>query len=150
METKQIEVATLVRAGKSTSDIVKLLKVHRETVYRVRKRLENGDTLKYRHGPKKTPKLTPAKAKKAFKANPTMSIAEFARKKEDQGVAIDHQDRQRVWQVVLRVPAGWSTRAYSAHSAIVDVRKHGVLAEDFLASTEPGFESLGLQHLVAS
>ena len=30
---------------------------------------------------KKTPKLTPAKAKKAFKANPTMSIAEFARKK---------------------------------------------------------------------
>ena len=61
METKRIEVATLVRAGKSTSDIVKLLKVHRETVYRVRKRLENGDTLKYRHGPKNKAKIDSCK-----------------------------------------------------------------------------------------
>lgn len=81
METQRLKIATLLRAGHTTPDIVKILKVDRNTVYRVRKRIENEETLKYRSRPPKTPKLTPEAAKKAFQANPTMSMSELAKKK---------------------------------------------------------------------
>ena len=82
MEAKRKEIATLIRAGHRNSEIEKVLKVHRQTVNRVRKRLEEGTPLKYRSRPPKALKLTPEEAKKAFQANPTMSIAEFAKKKD--------------------------------------------------------------------
>ncbi|QQP35796.1 Uncharacterized protein FKW44_020681 [Caligus rogercresseyi] len=46
METKRVEIATLVRAGHTTSNIIKELNVSKATVCRVRKRLADGDDLK--------------------------------------------------------------------------------------------------------
>ncbi len=81
MEAKRLEIATLIRAGHSNKDIVKFLNVDRHTVYRVRKRVEEGKSLKDRPRSGRPVKLTPEDAKLAFKAEPTMSMADFAKKK---------------------------------------------------------------------
>ena len=45
MEAKRLEVATLIRAGHTTTDIIKILNVSKATVCRVRKRLEDGESI---------------------------------------------------------------------------------------------------------
>uniref|UniRef100_A0A0K2U3P0 THAP-type domain-containing protein n=1 Tax=Lepeophtheirus salmonis TaxID=72036 RepID=A0A0K2U3P0_LEPSM len=80
METKRLEIASLIHAGFDASDIVKQLGVSRHTIYRVRKRLEDGSSLKDRPRSGRPVKLTPEAAKHALEANPTMSMAEFAKK----------------------------------------------------------------------
>ncbi|QQP53361.1 Uncharacterized protein FKW44_005821, partial [Caligus rogercresseyi] len=73
METKRVEIATLVRAGHTTSNIIKELNVSKATVCRVRKRLADGDDLKN--------KPAPADRQTAFEAMPTMKMSELAKKK---------------------------------------------------------------------
>ncbi len=81
MEAKRLEIATLICADHTTPNIVKRLRVTHQTVYNVHKRLEDIGSLKDRPWTGRPVKLTPKAAKKAFEAKPTMSMAEFARKK---------------------------------------------------------------------
>ena len=74
-------MSALIRAGHSDIEVAKLVKAHRSTVNRVRKRVQEGETLKQRPGTKKPPKLSPEGAKEAFQKKPTMTMTEFAKKK---------------------------------------------------------------------
>lgn len=82
MEAKRLEIATLVRAGHKTKDIINLLKVSKATVCRVRNRLSDGQDIKDRPRSGRPQKLSPAEAKKAFIANPNMKMSELAKKKK--------------------------------------------------------------------
>ncbi|QQP41549.1 Uncharacterized protein FKW44_015958, partial [Caligus rogercresseyi] len=69
METKRVEIATLVRAGHTTSNIIKELNVSKATVCRNKPR--SGRPVKIR----------PNQVKTAFEAMPTMKMSELAKKK---------------------------------------------------------------------
>ncbi|QQP48908.1 Uncharacterized protein FKW44_009378, partial [Caligus rogercresseyi] len=71
METKRVEIATLVRAGHTTSNI-KELNVSKATVCRVRKQ---------QTPLRQTVKIRPNQVKTAFEAMPTMKMSELAKKK---------------------------------------------------------------------
>ncbi|QQP39809.1 Putative transposable element [Caligus rogercresseyi] len=81
METKRVEIATLVRAGHTTSNIIKELNVSKATVCRVRKRLADGDDLKNKPRSGRPVKIRPNQVKTAFEAMPTMKMSELAKKK---------------------------------------------------------------------
>ncbi|QQP52487.1 Putative transposable element [Caligus rogercresseyi] len=80
METKRVEIATLVRAGHTTSNIIKELNVSKATVCRVRKRLADGDDLKNKPRSGRPVKIRPNQVKTAFEAMPTMKMSELARR----------------------------------------------------------------------
>ena len=71
MEAKRLEVATLVRAGHTTTDII--LNVSKATVCRVRKRLEDGESIEDRPRSGRPTKLTPDATKvKVFSSEKKM------------------------------------------------------------------------------
>ena len=73
MEAKRLEVATLVRAGHTTTDIIKILNVSKATVCRVRKRLEDGESIEDRPRSGRPTKLTPDATKvKVFSSEKKM------------------------------------------------------------------------------
>ncbi|QQP54469.1 Putative transposable element [Caligus rogercresseyi] len=81
MEIKRHENTVMNRAHHDTSDIVRILEVDRHTVYRVCKRLKDGESLKNRPRSGRQVKLTPEAARTTFKDNPKMTMTEFTEKK---------------------------------------------------------------------
>jgi len=80
-EEKRIEIATLLRASHTKADIVKRLNVSRMTVYRVAKRLSDGETLKDRHRDGRPRVVKTKSIKKAFQRDPTLKMTHLAKKR---------------------------------------------------------------------
>ena len=82
MTGKKIEVATLIRAGHSVSEVMKLTKVWRKTcVFNIKKCLKDGEDLKDQPRGGRPSKLKPETVKAAFKNNPKMKMTFLAKKK---------------------------------------------------------------------
>lgn len=82
MSPRRSEIAILLRAGHSVSEVMELTKVCRKTVFNVKKRLRDGDDLCDRPRSGRPSKLKPDDVKAAFKKNPKMKMTVLAKKKK--------------------------------------------------------------------
>ena len=81
MTGKRIEVATLIHASHSVSDIMKLTKVCRKTMLNIKIHLKDGEDLKDQRQSGRPSKLKPDTVMAAFKNNPKMKMTFLAKKK---------------------------------------------------------------------
>ncbi|KAI6655384.1 hypothetical protein LOD99_2219 [Oopsacas minuta] len=83
-ESSRIKIETLLNGGKHTpTEISRLLKVNRTTVYRVRKRLDAGVSIKHKQGsgrPGKICKSIKYSAAQIIKSDPEISLRKLANK----------------------------------------------------------------------
>ena len=81
MEAKRIEISALLSAEHKKANIVKLQNVSLSTVKRVANRLKNNESLKDRPRSGRPQVIQRKNVRKAFQKDPTMKMAEFAKKK---------------------------------------------------------------------
>lgn len=78
---KRIEIAALLCASHAKADIAKRLNVSRMTVYRVAKRLSDGESLKDRQRDGRPRVVKTKSIKKAFQRDPTLKMTHLAKKR---------------------------------------------------------------------